>query len=355
MANVIQGSGFGQLFTPAPSTEQFGPIQQPQQFGPIQQPQVLGASTSSLGGGGGSVPFEEGPSGDDQKQEEKFINESFAPAISALDQFASSLQGNLPGQIAGVQAEGAALTEQTKAEEALRLGEFGQQEIEQTGETKAADSALRRQMSELMQGIQSKFGGTTGTGAFAGELLGREALRGLAENRRNLQSTIAKIGQARNQLKTQVQGLVTRIELDTKNAVQSLRDNLVERIGEINIARGELEARKGERKLDLLREFRDRRASIESRNAQLKQDLFLRAKEASGAFDKFEAEENEKFSTTLTSALSAGGILTDPSQSFSPAQLQSADVPAGFAGFQFPPPKGEEEAAEVSGLSFESL
>lgn len=288
------------------------------------------------------TPFED--SGDDKKErkrQEQLINESFAPALQALTQFQTELQGLLPGQIAAEEQRGAGLKQEALGEQQARLGEYAGQRTQAVQDTESAVAEARRQAAELQQGNQARFGGSSGTGAFVGELLGREALKNISQNRIGLQNTLAQIGQAETNLKNKVQSIVSNIDQTTRDAVTQLQSNLMERIADINMSKAGLEAQKTQSKIDLVNQFRNDRKAIEARNAQLKQQLFLQYEQAQGTFDKFKNEEQDSFSTTIQKLEAAGLIPSaDPNTQYTVEDLR-APTPAGTR-FQMKPREEDE-------------
>ncbi len=322
---------------------------------------VLGASSNRSGQGSdfqsliNQTPLEK-VDDSSRGESEQLINESFAPALQALGQFSSQLQAQLPNQIAAEQERGEALKGQARGEEQSRLQEFGRQRNEAQQSTTSAINEARRQAAELQQGIQARFGGTTGTGGFVSELLGREALRNISGNRQALQQTLSQIAQAEADLKNRTSALVNNIDLSTRDAVNQLQSNLINSLKDINLARGELEAQKADRKLDLLKEFREARRAVEQRNTEMKQELFQQFQKAQGALRDFKEKEQETFLTTLERFSEAGFEPIDATTGepflVSPDML-SGSVPQG-ARFRRVP--DEKETNDIGTLgSFEDL
>lgn len=289
--------------------------------------------TGDTTGGGGALPdytFETVDTGgqDDILSE---INSTYEPAINALNDFANSLKAALPGQIANAQQEGGLMVSQTQAEQQRRQQEFAGQRQTEQGRTKSAIAEARRQGSELLQGLQARFGSSTGTGAFIGELSGREVLKNIAGNRQALQQTLGQIQLAENDMNTKVQNLVTQINLETNKAVQSLKDNLIERLAQLAIAKGDIESQKGEMKIDLLNQFRQERMAVEQRNTELMNKLAEARANAQNSINSFKDSALERFVAYLEAADISGyrptlGTYEQGIKTLDPAKLRYTNV-----------------------------
>lgn len=244
----------------------------------------------------------------------------YAPAFEAYDKLASTLQGGLPTTIKGIETQGSTAKRGLEAEKASRLGGFTQQRgsaqrategviSESKERTKSAVNEARRQQAELSQGIQARFGGTTGTGAFASEILGsqtmrdiggqRQALqRNIATNTAALQDTLGKITQAENDLKTQVTTQITNIDSQTQQLVAEARQNLQEQLAEINIQKGQLETQKAGQRVQAIQDYQARVDAVNSRNAQFKQQLYRDAQAFNNELSTLKQRSQEKYNVT---------------------------------------------------------
>lgn len=226
-----------------------------------------GTSTQSLNVGSGV--FQPAPTRVSDEQ----IDATFSPALEALGGLESALTGALPGQISALEGQAEATRRGLLSEQERRLGEFGAQRGREERRTESAINAARRQFAELQQGLQSRFGGTTGTGAFAAELAGRQTLQNIGSNRAALTDTLGQIGRAENALRTDIGNRIFELDQNLAASKQRLQDNLREQIARINLQRGELESSKAESKLNALREFQQLSSQIDAQNARLKLQL----------------------------------------------------------------------------------
>ena len=217
------------------------------------------------------------------------------PAIDALDKFGKELEGRLPEQLAQTDAEAGVTRTGLESERTRRTEEFGLQRGREEQRTESAVAEARRQGGELLQGLQARFGGTTGTGGFAGELLGRDVVRSVAANRTSLQNTIGQIDTAQGALDREVSNQLEALSVRTEGIKLQLRTNLQDRLAEINLKKGELEARKGEMRLDALREFAQFQQQLELQENSFKQNLALQRDRGQQELDFLKASTVEQF------------------------------------------------------------
>jgi len=194
----------------------------------------------------------------------------------ALKDYAKLLQSQLPGTLETLDAE-AGLTrtgiqnERTRREDLLDLNRSREQE-----RTRSAISEARRNAAELLTGLQARFGATTGTGGFAGELLGRETMSNIAQNRASEADALRQIRTAEIDLERQTSQMINELDTKLQIAKQDARRQLDLNLAEINNNRESLEFDKQKAKVDTLKEYAQINAQIDANNTAFKQDLFLR-------------------------------------------------------------------------------
>lgn len=222
-----------------------------------------------------NAPLEQAGDGPDLNS----VNSSFAPAIKALSDYQGSLQSQLSGQ-SPLQGESQLRAEADNTRALYQSGlqdkknAYAQQRTSATNATESVVGEARRQGNELLQGLQSKFGGSTGTGAFVGELTGRTVLQNISQNRAALQQTLGSIADAESSAEKKVGRQIESLNSQVMSSVQSLRDRLMSGIQEINMKRGELESQKAMKKIDLLNQFKAEKAQVEARNTAFQQQLY---------------------------------------------------------------------------------
>ena len=270
------------------------------------------------------APFEQAP-----EQPSIDYNAIFAPAFEALSGQEQAARAGTEAGIAGVEQEAAGRRAGILSEQESRLGQFGQQRREATGQTESAISQARRQAAELQQGIQARFGGTTGTGRFTSEVLGAQATQNSAQNQAALQNTLGKITQSENELRTKVTDLVNQEDQRLETAKLNLRAQLQQTLAAIGGERGRLETEKAQSRIDILNQYQQVLASINQRNTAFKQSLFLQAQQAQDELEKLRARAQDTYRVNLTPANLATLV---SSEVITPEQAQTGVIGQDITG-----------------------
>ena len=274
-------------------------------------------------------------------------NAIYAPAIAAYQNLMDVTQNQLPGMLQQITGETGEQVGGLQRELATRTGDYAGQRTkatgaaetfagEQRGEAKSAIAEARRQAAELQQGIQARYGGTTGTGRFVSELLGQEAMRGIGKTRQGLQQVLAKsnialrdtlgqIDRAVSQLQTNVAGQIADIESRATNLKQQARDTLNQRIAEIGTKVGEAETAKAQARMSEVLNYQDYVRQVNERNATFKQNLYVQARQGQLALTKLASQAKKTYQVSLP-----GG------QQISPLNFQRIIGGISKAGYQVP-------------------
>lgn len=201
-------------------------------------------------------------------------DEILAPAFAAYDQTSAILGQNLQASIGQAEQEADTQKQGLKVEETERLGEFGSQRTREEGRTRGMIDEARRQASQLQQGIQSRFGGSTGTGGFMSEIVGSQAMANIGKNQEALQYTLGEISKAENNLKNRVMQMVQEVDTQLAGIRTNLRNAFNERIAEIGNKKGELQSSVASRKLELLNEYQNYVRDVAARAQARKEELY---------------------------------------------------------------------------------
>lgn len=220
----------------------------------------------------------------------KDYDDILAPVFSAYNQFQSQLtnQMNDPNTYAdleaGRQVAGNNLQTAQKNQEASLAGQ--QQMAGQQADQQVAEQ--RRQFDEMQRGLQANFGGTTGTGGFAAELAGRTTMGNIGNIRTGLQDTIRQINDAKVSLQNDVKDKLFQLDTELTTAKNTLKKDFMEKIQEISLRRGELEANKAREKMEAMRQYQALQADIEMRNKGFQQQLYTAYQTKFGELSKVE-------------------------------------------------------------------
>jgi len=190
-------------------------------------------------------------------------------------------------------------------------------------QTESVIEQARRQAAELMQGIQARYGGTTGTGRFTSEILGSQATRNIAQNQAALQNAMSKIGLAENELKTKVTSLINQEDQNLQQAKIQLRANLDKSLADISQQRSMLETEKANKRYEILNDYQNRLDEVERYNLDHKRQLEAQYQQAQQEINSLKSQAQQSYQVGLTapqlSQFVSGGILS-PQQAFQQAQ-----------------------------------
>lgn len=281
-------------------------------------------TTATTTDNGGTVPLEQAP---DQPSID--YDAIFAPAFQALSQQEGAVKQQTEADIQSVEQGASERKAGIKSEEQQRLGEYNQQTSEAKQGTKSAIEEARRQAAEILQGIQARYGGTTGTGRFQSEILGGQATRNISTNRAALQNTLGKINQAANNLKTKVIELINNEDSRLESQKAQLRAGLQSALADIGKERGRLESEKAQMRVDAIMQYQQVLQGINQRNTQVKQQLAMQAQQAQSELEKLQARAHDNYKVNLTpsnlSSFVSSGALT-------PQQAQVLPIGANITG-----------------------
>ena len=311
------GNFLGSMYPPSPYSIPADKSKMQLQIGNVlgqnTGPQAPVAPTAPAGGGGGvfvpqgtpamNVPgtpeYNANIAGGGGQPPEQDFQSLIAGPLEALSQQEAALQGALPTDIGFAEQQAGSQKAGITGQQKLGQQSFGNQRTAAQGERQSAIAEARRQASEIQQGIQSRYGSTTGTGAFTSELLGRQAMKTIADYNQSYQGTLSKIGEAENSLNLTVTNKITDIDQTLTLNKQRLQDQLKKDLADISYKRGELESRKAEARMQALQNY----ASIINQQAQqanqFKQQLALQAQKSKDALAEIKARSEASFQLAI--------------------------------------------------------
>lgn len=282
---------------------------------------------------------------------EDLYGDAFRQAFEAVNQMQGAIQSGYQAELSGAELGTQQRKAELQAEQAMRLADFARQRAEAQGQvgmanqkaeaqTESVIEQARRQAAELMQGIQARYGGTTGTGRFTSEILGSQATRNIAQNQAalrqykaqmdsELQNTMSKIGLAENELKTKVTSLINQEDQNLQQAKIQLRANLDKSLAEISQQRSMLETEKANKRYEILNDYQNRLDQVERYNLDHKRQLEAQYQQQQIEINMLKQQAQQSYAVktnelkTLTapqlSQFVSGGILS-PQQAFQQAQ-----------------------------------
>lgn len=269
------------------------PGQNEQQFrygvAPKSSGQVLGASTQVAGSGGGggqsSQPFnsQNAPMESNPEQPNIDFDSLIAPAIQGLESAISPLQQGFADTQGQLEASRGTQIDQTRQQIGSQVQTLDSAKVKQGRMAESAADEARRQYSEIQQGLQSRYGGTTGTGMFAGELSGRETMRNIGNIREGLTTAIGEIDNKLVQVKELGRLAEQDIQDKTNAMIVQARSQLNENIANIRRQQGELQSRKAELAMNAMQMYQQAVQEVQARNAAFKQQLYVQQQQAEQA------------------------------------------------------------------------
>lgn len=229
-------------------------------------------------------------------------DEIYAPAFDALNQAEQAQQSSYQQGMGEAQSGYEGRSADLQSEQAARMANFGQQRAGETKRTEGAVAEARRMASQLLQGLQSQYGGSTGTGAFRGEQIGAAATQNIAGNREALQTALTGIANSENALKDKVLGLQNEEDRNLQQSKLGLKAELDKALTSISQSRGQLSVDKGARRQEALSQYRQQVMDVEARNTQFKQTLYTQAQAQAQKLAGFKQSAQDKYSANLKMA-----------------------------------------------------
>ena len=285
-----------------------------------------------------------------QQAVEQFPFEQYIqPVLDLYGEFEKTLRETThPATLSGIETEREKVMRGIETTETGAYAKLGRQQEREEGRTALAIQGIKErkrsavgeaqsQYDEIQQGMQSLYGGTTGTGKFAGELAYRSANRnianirgaamlGIAQNQAALTNVIAEIVGARGNIETEAMRQVADINTWAQQQQKEARASMEEQLNRINLARAESEATKADKRLALLQDTRNFLAGLDTQSKQLQQQVFLGAQQQADKLEFMEAQANQDFQTALKTAT----MIPTPNVSvFTPQQaLAAGQIPS---------------------------
>ena len=147
-------------------------------------------------------------------------------------------------------------------------------------QTQNAQQQARQMAAEIQQGIQARYGGTTGTGAFASELGGRQASQSISQLQQGLQQVHMQIADKLQQVQavgqTALQNISDQVKASIDNAQQTLDSNLAQ----IRSQEGTLQSQKAQMAATAMQHYQDTVNQINQFNAQQQNTVLLQQQQA---------------------------------------------------------------------------
>lgn len=252
----------------------------------LSQPTGTGTQSSS-GGGVSSAPAQQNNQQAPQIPQPSAPNIDFnaliQPALDALDQAIAPLQNANAADIQGINDSAAQQRTDTNQNIAGQTSTINQAQQQQTTNENSATDQARRQYAEVQQGLQARYGGTTGTGEFATEYAGGNAIRSIADihtaARQAQQGLTDKLLQVQEVGRTALQN----IDTNAQDLITKAKSNLDVQLSDIRQQKGNLLANKAQLAATAMQKYQDAVDQVNQQNAQFKQQLYVQQQAAQQA------------------------------------------------------------------------
>ncbi len=259
-----------------------------------------------------------------------------APALQALEEAVAPAQAEYGANVAGIEASQA----RGRGQLQTSLGEAQRSATRRKGEVSTqSESAMdeaRRQFAEMQQGLQARYGRTTGTGAFAETYLGGQTLRNISQQRTALTSAITQIDDRLEQVKGITDVALSDIDQQAQAQKLQAKTSLDNALSQIRTAKGELLGRKAELAKQAMEFYQQQVAQVNANNTSFKQQLL---RDQLGAEQRLQ-EARQKASGAV--------------QKLQSVTLGSADK--GYTGYAFNPTTGAfSQPTQLGGGQLERL
>lgn len=246
----------------------------------VAQWQALGRSGTppvgwhgeSGGGGGGGVDY----------------NDLIQEIYSNVDEMIGSTQAAYGAQQKSLETGKTSQLSELETENQERMAEYAGQRTEAQQTAKEEQATARRTLAEMLMGIQSRYGGTTGTGQAYSEILGRGYFNYLGKVSGALNKTLTNVSNAVSTWKNRVLSEQNKLEA-------SYQDNLAQLQTNLNSDLIKLKSYRTETKIQVLQQYQQQAAQLESQRNQYLQNLALKNLEGRQKMEQLRAEVIYKY------------------------------------------------------------
>jgi hypothetical protein len=131
----------------------------------------------------------------------------------------------------------------------------------------------RQMQAEIQQGLQSRYGGTTGTGQFAGELSGRQSMQDIGKIQQGLQQAHLEIGNRLQQVQAVTQAALKQIGESAQQQMKQAQDTLAQEINSVQQNQSMLQVDKAKNAMSAMQNYQASINQINEFNATQQQQL----------------------------------------------------------------------------------
>ncbi len=243
-----------------------------------------GSKTTSSSGGGVSTPAATGGGSPPQipqpQQPSIDFDALIKPALDALDAAIPGLQTTEANQETGINQNKQTALDTANQGITSQTGIINQAQTQQSQNEQTASDAARRQYAEIQQGLQARYGGTTGTGAFASDLSGSQTLRSLSDIKTAAANAQTALAQKLQEVQATGQTLLKQINDQASQQISQAQDNLQAQLSDIRNQKGQLMAHKADLAANAMQQYQATVNQVNAANAQFAQQLYAQQQTA---------------------------------------------------------------------------
>jgi hypothetical protein len=280
--------------------------------------QVQGAQTQGTTGGGdtqGTIDY----------------NSMIQPALDALNGVANAAQSAATNNISDINAAQTVGQGQLNTALSGQQANINQSRASQQSLSQNAIQQAKQAYSEIGQGIQARYGGSTGTGAFATELAGRQTSTNMAQINTNLTQSMAALDNTWQQVQATHDDNLKALTQQTNAAIDQVKNTLSTNLANIGTQQGMLQSQKAELIAQAVQNYQSTVNSINTANQQFAQTLAANLASAGQSVQQAIATAKAIVGSGTSTAAGYGAQTQGISQTTPlAAQTAAAALPIGY-------------------------
>lgn len=198
-----------------------------------------------------------------------------APALDALSAYEPVVQSEYNTTVGGIGT--------TKANQLASLNQnlsgqsatLNRSKTEQQNLSGKAINQQRQGLSEIQQGLQARYGGTTGTGAFASEIAGRGAMQNIGSIQQGLAQAMQTIDDKLVQVREVGRIAAQDIEDKAAQQIKEAKNSLDRAMADIRSQKAALQSHKAELAMQAMQIYQNTVNNVKAQNASFLQNLAM--------------------------------------------------------------------------------
>jgi hypothetical protein len=195
------------------------------------------------------------------------------PALDALNGVANSAQSSYDANVSNINTNQATQSGILNQNLTTQQGDVNAARTNQSNLTNNAIQQAKQAYSEIAQGLQSRYGGSTGTGAFANEIAGRQTTTNMAAFQTNLANAMQQLDATWTQVQQNHDNNMKSLNDQTQSAIAQAKSALDTNMANIGMQRGQLQSQKAEMINNAVQNYQQTVNAVNTANTQFAQTL----------------------------------------------------------------------------------